>query len=159
MRFLLIDEFDDSVPITTTFRVQNNGIKLGYLRAHCYKRGVVTGSFTVTISQNAVDLASQTITSTDINAAVNATFGHGFFTWIFDNPIQLGVDPELDEQEYEITFTSNSYVGDANNVFAVCKDFDRDLVEDYGDNFQESPNSQRAATAPYGIELYTWDNE
>ncbi len=157
MSYLLTDEFDDSVPITTTFRIQNKGVKLGYLRAHCYKRGTITGSFTVTISQNAVDLASQTITASEINTAVNASFGHGFFTWIFDNPIKLGVDPELDETEYEITFTSNSYVGDVNNLFAVCKDFDRDLVPFYGVNFQDSPNEQRAASAPYGIELYTWD--
>lgn len=158
MSYLLTDEFNDSIPIESTFRIQHKGIKLGYVRAHCIKHGTISsGTFNVIISQDGTDLGTSSITATEIDA-ISGTYAHGMFTWSFTKPIHLGVDPTLDEQEYEIRFESSGYTGDSSNFFSVCKDFDNVFIQDYGVHFNETTPEQQACTMPYGLELYKWDN-
>ena len=157
MSYLLADEFNDSTPIDSTFRIQHKGIKLAYVRAHCIKHGTIgAGTFTATISQNGTDLGSASITAAEIDA-ISGTYAHGMFTWAFAKPIILGVNETLDEQEYEIRFESVGYTGDSSNFFSVCKDFDNVIVSDYGIHFNENTNAQKAGSMPYGLELYKWD--
>jgi hypothetical protein len=157
MSYLLAVEFNDSVTINSTFRLQHKGIKLAYLRTHAFKSGTVVGEFTLTVKQNGVTLGSAIMNVDDINA-ISGTYAHGMFTWTFVKPILLAVDETLSEQEYEIEFSSTGYVGDANNNFSVCKDFDNTYIGEYGDNFNTSTPEQQACTRPYGLELYKWDN-
>ena len=157
MSYLLADEFDDSTDIETTFRIQNRGVKVPYIRTHAFKSGTVVGDFTLTLKQNGNTLGAATITAAEINA-LSGTFIHGMFTWTFDNPVMLAVNPEVLEQEYEIVFSSTGYIGDANNNFSICKDFDNVIVSEYGNNFNETTPEQQAPSRPYGLEVYIWDN-
>jgi len=158
MSYLLADEFNDLIDIESTFRIQHKGIKLAYIRVHGFKSGVVTGTFDLTVKQSGVTLGTATIDSADINA-IAGTYAHGMFTWQFTNPLLLAVNEELDEQEYELVFSSDSYVGDADNNFSICKDFDNVIVSEYGLNYNILEPEQQACSRPYGLELYKWDNK
>lgn len=153
MSYLLHDEFNDSTPIETTIRIPNKGIYLDFLRTHCFKSGTVAGTFTCVISQNGTDLSTATITADQVNA-ITATYAHGFFRWDFADKVRLNVDPEQEFIEYNLRFESSGYTRDTSNFFDLCKDFDNQLVPDYGIHFNETTNEQKAATMPYGVELY-----
>ena len=156
MSYLLHDEFSDSTPIVTNIRLARVNAHINHLRTHCVRVGTLFGgSFTCTISQNGTDLDSATITADDINA-IPGSHIHGFFKWDFQNKVRLNKVPEELHTEYTLTFTSSGYTSDANNFFALCKDFDRPLVDSFGDEFNPDSPEDNAVSAPYGIEIYTF---
>lgn len=151
--FLLHDEFNDSTPIETSIRIPHKGFKLDFLRTHCIKSNTVDGTFTCTLVQNGVDLATATITSEQVNA-ISGTYAHGFVRWDFTNKVTLNVNPEDEFAEYTLRFESVGYTRTATNFFDLCKDFDNPIVDEYGDHINADTPEQKAASAPYGIELY-----
>ena len=153
MSYLLHDEFNDSTPIETTIRIERKGIYLDFLRTHCFKSGTVAGTFTCTIAQDGTDLATATITADQINS-IPGTYAHGFFRWDFDNKPRLNVNPEDAFAEYTLRFESSGYTRTATDFFDLCKDFDNQLVPDYGIHYNDTTNEQKAVTMPYGKELY-----
>lgn len=153
MTYLVHDEFNDLEPIETKLRVPHKGVYLDFLRTHCFKSGTVAGTFTCTISQDGNDLATATITADQINA-ISGTYAHGFFRWDFPNKVRLNTNPEDEYAEYDLRFESSGYTRDSNNFFDICKDFDNQLVPEFGVHFNDTTNEQKAVTMPYGFEMY-----
>lgn len=153
MSFLLHDEFNDSTPIETKIRIPNKGILLDFLRTHIFKSGTVAGTFTCTISQDGNDLDVATITADQINE-ISGTYAHGFVRWDFVNKVRLNVNPEHEYAEYDLRFESSGYTRTATDFFDICKDFDNQLVPEFGSHFADSPDEDKAITMPYGFELY-----
>lgn len=148
------DEFADATPILTKIRIPHKGIQLAFLRTHCFKSGtIIGGSFTCTISQDGNTLGVATITAAQINE-ISGTFAHGFFRWDFANTIQLKVNPEDEYAEYDLSFESSGYTKDANNFFVLCKDFDNQLVPEFGTHLNDDTNEDKAMSMPYGMELH-----
>lgn len=169
MSFLMVDVFDS----TTTEIISNHrmlaNVNIRGIRAEIYKHGLYTGTSITMDVYNGVDLlGSKTLTASDINLNIPATYAHGYMHFEFDNSIYVDLDESTDYTEIQLRITCNGYTFSESNYFGILKRFDNPIVSEYpnptivgefgGDGHLMETDEGKASTRPYSIEIYEVNN-
>lgn len=139
-------QFPQKIKITREYNI-------AHVRPWVYLQGdIQDGSFKVTVSDGATELATSEITATEINTAKTLQFFHGFIRFDFDS-LALKIPEGVTEKEYTFTFEMINHSDDSANFVAMVRSWDYPIYTIYGDDVVdgEPPND---AVTPGGLELY-----
>lgn len=152
MSTLLVDELYNGIEFVQPVRIYND-INLSCVRPWIYKHGtLLTGTLTLEIFDGEIKLNTSTIHFSDINSGINGLYAHGFIRFDF-NSMVLRVPDGEQFKEYLFKFYMNNYTNNANGFIGLCRQFENELYDVYGDG-SENGSAVNSYIAPTGLELY-----
>lgn len=151
---LLIDELYDGVIFENNFRIKKS-IQLAHIRPWILKWGVpATGEMVLQILKDDEVLKEVRLTTSEINAALPSTYGHGMLRFDMD-PLQLNHDRKLEYTEYTIKLFMDGYITDGSNYYAAIRRYELKIYDTYGDGVI-SGEPTNDMLDPLGFELYEY---
>lgn len=155
MSTLIVDELWPGVVFSQPFKI-TKPVGIAHIRPWVYVHGsIVDGQLKCTVKQGATELASDTITFGQINAAMEDTYNHGFIKFRF-NSLVLRVPEDQTEQEYIIEYEMINHTLNAGGFVGIVRRWEEKTYPTYGDGVtaNEAPNDM---IEPSGLEIFTYE--
>jgi len=154
MSTLLLDELYDGVVFPQNFKVSKS-MNGAHIRPWIYKQGTLAdGALTCRVYEGATLLSTKTISFSEINTEIPATYAHGFIRFDFPS-LSLKVDEGETEHEYTVQFEMVGYTTDTDNFVGICRRWELKTYPTYGPGVidNEAPND---SVEPAGLEIFEY---
>lgn len=149
---LLVQQPLSSTPVSQRARIARS-INVAAIRPWIYVEGSPDGILRMEILQDDVLLATNDIPCSQIVAAKLDLYVHGWLRFSFES-LQLNVPEDQVNTEYEIRL---SLVSNTTGLIAWNREWDFPKYENYG-ALNDDGDPVNDMIAPYGYELYVWEN-
>ena len=152
MSTLLLDELYDGVEAPQEFTIPRD-MDLAHIRIWLYKHGSCTTDLTLEVYQGATLLATSTVTATEINDEIPATYFHGQVRFDFDPVLCLRVAEGNSEEEFRFVLSGSG--GTLSNFVGIVRNWYDKFYETYGTDVVagQAPND---FVEPFGFELFEY---
>lgn len=157
MSTLVQDILENNSSLEQSFKIYRK-TNLAHVRPWIYVQGtLLDGDLQLEILDGATVLVTETISYTDINAAKQNTYAHGWIRFDFDS-LQLNIPEGSIEKEYVARLTMINHTNDPSNFVAWNREWDFKKYENYGDvdGLGDPINDM---IAPFGLEFYAWESK
>lgn len=146
MSTLVLDELYAGVVFAQTIRISKD-VGITHIRPWIYKQGTIAdGELTCRVKDGVTVLKEVSIDYTEINAAIPATYAHGFIRFDLDH-LSLLLPDSSDSYDYTIEFEMTNHTTDMSNFIGINRSWENKIY----DTITDAPNDM---VEPAGIEIY-----
>lgn len=154
MSTLLVDELYNGIIVEQPFKITEE-VNLAHVRMWIYRHDdLLTGTLQMQILDGADVLATASWGYTDINAAFDETYAHGFLRFDFD-ALVLRLPEGGTEKEFLIKVQMVGHTTAPTNFIGLVRAYENKIYDTYGTGVVDN-EAQNDFVEPFGFELFEY---